>query len=87
MPEFKIITTKHHTYYFGCLSNNEKTETEKEEFKYMFIQKSLGVLSILLAVVSIALIRYAPDIGVLTLIMVCTGIGLLVTKKHVIFLS
>jgi hypothetical protein len=79
MNRLNTLDTKRHTYYYGCLTKYELSEAEKENRRYMILQKSAGVVILIIAALSLLIVKIYPDFGLFTIIMGFMGIILLLT--------
>ena len=82
MQAIKTLNTKNHTYYCGYITKYEKTEAEKDEQRYMIIQKSIGMLVLILAALSLMIVNAVPEFGIVTVITALIGIILTLSKHH-----
>ena len=82
MQAVKILDTNNHTYYCGYITKYEKTEAEKEEQRYMIIQKSVGIATLIIAALSLMIVKVIPEFGIVTIIMALIGVVLILSKYH-----
>lgn len=82
MQTVRTFETDNNTYYIGygktAKTSYEQQEERKEEFKYMFMQKSVGIIATVLSIIMI----YHGAIPALLLTL--TGAAVTLTKDHVI---
>lgn len=84
MKIVKSINIGNITYSFGCVTNYERTEQEKEHRRYFIKQKTIGMITIILAALSLLIDTVVPEFGIFTIIMAFMGIALILTNKHAI---
>ena len=78
--QIKVYETKNAIYYIGKMSKTtyEEQEERKERFKYMFMQKGIGLI---LTGISITILAYGVIPAVLPLII---GVATTLTNDRVI---
>lgn len=84
MQAVKKLETRNNIYQitYDKISKTtyEERQEEREEFKYMLIQKSLGLLFIIVCLIA-ALVFH---LGIALVLAIVIGLPLLLTKNHMI---
>lgn len=80
MQSIKTYETRNNTYHITRIpkTSYEQQQEHKEEFKYMLIQKSIGIIATILSIIMI----WCGAIPALLLTIV--GIALIFTDEHAI---
>lgn len=82
MYKIKSIDIGNHTYCFGCVTNYELTEQEKEHRRYFVKQKAIGFTFATLMILP-AIIMKEPKVLLLTGIFVLLGLAVALTDQRV----
>jgi hypothetical protein len=86
MYKIRSIDIGNTTYFTGCLTRYEISEQERTERHYMIIQKLIGVSLIIIAALSMLLVKVDPEIGIFIILVFIIGVIFTLSNKHVICL-
>lgn len=87
MYRIRTYETKNNTYHLAygrtAKTSYEEQEEQKEEFRYILIQKAIGIGLLILAMFSLIIVKTVSEFGIFTLIFIFLGLVVLFNKDHV----